>query len=186
MDKKAIVKIYFDFRRLCAIMIKNDFPAESAEYRMKSFVIEKNDADQRLDKFITKTVPALPKNLLYKYIRLKRIKLNGKRAEISSRLKVGDRVDMYINDEFFEAAKPHYEFLKAGKQLDIVFEDENLLILEKRVGLLCHPDKSEYTDKKATTTLTRKAPLHPPSPTASTATPAVWCCARKRRKHCEF
>ena len=113
---------------------------------MKRFEISKNDADQRLDKFITKSVPALPVNLMYKYIRLKRIKINGKRAQISTRLHCGDVVEMYINDEFFETAAPDYEFLKAGKQLDIVYEDENLLILEKRVGLLCHPDKSEYTD----------------------------------------
>ena len=113
---------------------------------MKSFIIQQNDANQRMDKFITKTVPSLPKNLMYKYIRLKRIKLNGKRAEISTRLSVGDKVDMYINDEFFESAKKDFEFMKAGKQLDIVAEDENILILEKRVGLLCHPDKSEYND----------------------------------------
>ena len=113
---------------------------------MKRFEISKNDADQRLDKFITKSVPALPANLMYKYIRLKRIKVNGKRAQISTRLHCGDTVEMYINDEFFESAAPDYEFLKAGKKLDIVYEDENLLILEKRVGLLCHPDNKEYTD----------------------------------------
>ncbi|MBR2590230.1 MAG: RluA family pseudouridine synthase [Clostridia bacterium] len=113
---------------------------------MKEFVIQKNDADQRLDKFITKTACALPKNLMYKYIRLKRIKINGKRAEISTRLHEGDTVQMYINDEFFERAKQNYEFLKAGKQVDIIYEDENILILEKRVGLLCHPDKNEYND----------------------------------------
>lgn len=113
---------------------------------MKRFEITKNDANQRLDKFITKTATALPKNLMYKYIRLKRIKLNGKRAEISTRLQSGDVVEMYISDEFFEHPKQNYEFLKAGKQLDIVFEDKNLLILEKRVGLLCHPDKNEYND----------------------------------------
>ena len=120
---------------------------------MKSFVIEKNDADQRLDKFISKTVKSLPKNLMYKYIRLKRIKVNGKRADISTKLQVGDRVDMYINDEFFEAPRQNYEFLKAGKQLDIVFEDDNILILEKRVGLLCHPDKQEYNDTLITRVL---------------------------------
>ena len=71
---------------------------------MKSFTINKNDADQRLDKFINKTVPLLPKTLMYKYIRIKRIKVNGKRAEISTRLSLGDIVDMYINDEIFEKA----------------------------------------------------------------------------------
>ena len=66
---------------------------------MKSFVVNKNDAAQRLDKFVMKAAPSLPKALMYKYIRIKRIKVNGKRAEISTRLNVGDTVDMYINDE---------------------------------------------------------------------------------------
>lgn len=113
---------------------------------MRSFTITKNDADQRLDKFISKSVPALPKSLMYKYIRLKRIKLNRKRAEISTRLKEGDVVDMYIADEFFKEAEYKYDFLKAGKELDIVYEDGNIIICNKKAGLLCHADKSEYND----------------------------------------
>ena len=46
---------------------------------MREFIINQNDAGQRVDKFLTKAVPKLPKNLLYKYLRLKRIKVNGKR-----------------------------------------------------------------------------------------------------------
>ena len=72
---------------------------------MKSFTIAKNDAGQRLDKFITKAVPLLPQGLMYKYIRTKRIKVNSKRSEISYKLVEGDTVDMYINDEFFAPAK---------------------------------------------------------------------------------
>lgn len=113
---------------------------------MRSFTITKNDADQRLDKFISKSVPALPKSLMYKYIRLKRIKVNRKRAEISTRLNEGDIVDMYIGDEFFKEAEYKYDFLKAGKELDIVYEDENIIICNKKAGLLCHADKNEYND----------------------------------------
>lgn len=113
---------------------------------MKSFTINKNDADQRLDKFITKSVPLLPKTLLYKYIRIKRIKVNGKRAEISTRLQEGDIVDMYINDEFFEAAPQKYDFFKASKNINIVYEDENIILCDKKAGVLCHPDDKEYTD----------------------------------------
>ena len=113
---------------------------------MKSFTIKQNDASQRLDKFITKAVPLLPQALMYKYIRLKRIKVNGKRAEISTRLKVGDLVEMYINDEFFEAAPEKYDFLRASTKLDIIYEDENIILLDKKVGLLSHPDEGEYVD----------------------------------------
>lgn len=113
---------------------------------MRNFIIGKNDAGQRLDKFITKTLPSLPKALMYKYLRLKRIKLNGKKADIAVRLKEGDSVDMYINDEFFVEKEEKYSFLGAGKNLDIIYEDENIMLLDKKVGLLSHPDEGEYVD----------------------------------------
>lgn len=113
---------------------------------MKSFIINENDANQRLDKFITKTAPLLPKNLLYKYIRLKRIKLNRKKAQISTRLNVGDVVDMYINDEFFEKKESVYDFMYASKKLNIIYEDENILLIDKPEGLIVHPDNNEFRD----------------------------------------
>ncbi len=113
---------------------------------MKSLIISKNDSGQRLDKFITKSVPLLPNALMYKYIRLKRIKVNTRRAEISTRLCEGDVVDMYINDEFFEKRRDNYDFMTASKNLDIVYEDENIMLLDKKVGLLSHPDEGEYND----------------------------------------
>ena len=113
---------------------------------MKSFVINSNDANQRLDKFITKSAPLLPKNLLYKYIRLKRIKVNKKRAEISTRLNVGDVVEMYINDEFFEKKENVYDFMYASKKLNIVYEDENIILIDKPEGLIVHPDNQEFRD----------------------------------------
>ena len=113
---------------------------------MKEFTITKNDASLRLDKFITKNCPTLPSSLMFKYIRTKRIKVNGKRAEISTRLNEGDQVEAYINDEFFTEIKPTYDFLSAPSKLDIVYEDENILLADKKQGLLVHPDKNEYTN----------------------------------------
>ena len=113
---------------------------------MKEFIITKNDATLRLDKFITKSCPTLPSSLMFKYIRTKRIKVNGKRAEISTRLNVGDTVSAYINDEFFVSVKPTYDFLPAPAKFDIVYEDENILLADKKQGLLVHPDKNEYTN----------------------------------------
>ncbi len=113
---------------------------------MKTFTISKNDAGQRLDKFISKAVPALPKSLMYKYIRTKRIKVNSKRSEISTKLCENDIVDMYINDEFFAPSDERYDFLSASKSIDIVYEDENIILLNKKVGLLSHPDETEYND----------------------------------------
>lgn len=113
---------------------------------MKTFLISKNDAGQRLDKFISKAVPSLPKSLMYKYIRTKRIKVNSKKGDISTKLEQGDKIDMYINDEFFAPANEHYDFLSASAKLDIVYEDENIMLLNKKVGLLSHPDEREYND----------------------------------------
>ena len=108
---------------------------------MRSFTIRENDAGQRMDKFITKAVPLLPKNLMYKYLRLKRIKLNGKRCEISTRLTAGDVVEMYIGDEFFDTA-PEESFRFAGPMVPIVYEDEHLLV-NKPAGLVVHEDESQ-------------------------------------------
>lgn len=113
---------------------------------MKEFIITKNDVSLRLDKFITKNCPTLPSSLMFKYIRTKRIKINGKKGEISTRLKEGDVVSAYINDEFFVEVKPTYDFLSSPSKLDIVYEDENIILVDKKQGLLVHPDKNEYRD----------------------------------------
>lgn len=113
---------------------------------MKSFFITEREAGMRLDKYIAKVAPALPKSLLYKNIRTKNIKLNRKRAEISARLCAGDTLDLYIADEFFAKAPVHYDFLSAGKLNHIVYEDENIMLVDKKQGLIVHPDKNEYRD----------------------------------------
>lgn len=113
---------------------------------MKSFVISKDDKDKRLDRFMQKVCPALPDTLLYKYIRLKRIKVNGSRAKGETRLKEGDKIDAYINDEFFASTKPKYDFLSASDKLTIVYEDKNIIIADKPQGLLSHPDGKEFCD----------------------------------------
>lgn len=119
---------------------------KQGDENMKTCIITKNDADQRLDKFLTKSFPALPKSLMYKYIRTKDIKINRKRAEISTRLKEGDVIDLYIKDEFFIQKPKKYDFLSASKHLDIIYEDENIMLLDKKVGILCHPDDHEFID----------------------------------------
>ena len=106
---------------------------------MKELIIGKNDAGQRLDRFVGKSVPLLPESLLQKYIRLKRIKLNGKGAKRDVRLSDGDCIQLYINDEFFEKPKEENSYLKVGKpRVSIVYEDENILLADKQPGVLCH------------------------------------------------
>ena len=106
---------------------------------MKELSVGQNDAGQRLDRFVGKAVPLLPDSLLQKYIRLKRIKRNGKGAKRDDRLAVGDVLQLYINDEFFEKPREENSYLKVGTpRLNIVYEDENILLLDKKPGVLCH------------------------------------------------
>ena len=106
---------------------------------MKEILIKQNDKGQRLDRFIGKSVPLLPESLLQKYIRLKRIKVNSKGSKRDYRLCEGDVIQLYINDEFFEKPKEENSYLKVGKpKLDIVYEDENILLADKKPGVLCH------------------------------------------------
>lgn len=113
---------------------------------MKEFTIGPNDSGQRLDRFLSKAVPLLPASLAQKYIRIKRIKLNGARAERDSRLNTGDVLQLYINDEFFDTPKQENAYLTvATPKLNIVYEDENILLADKRPGLAVHPhDGAEY------------------------------------------
>ena len=103
---------------------------------MKEFTIGKNDAGQRLDRWLAKTLPLLPAPLAQKYIRLKRVKVNGKGSQRDVRLQLGDILQLYINDEFFEQPREENAFLSVFKpHLDIIYEDENLMLLNKRPGL---------------------------------------------------
>ena len=107
---------------------------------MKEFTISTNDAGQRLDRFLAKAVPLLPASLAQKYIRIKRIKLNGGRADRDTRLKTGDVLQLYINDEFFDKPREDNAYLTvANPKLDIVYEDEHILLVDKRPGLPVHP-----------------------------------------------
>ena len=113
---------------------------------MKEFTIGANDAQQRLDRFLAKAVPLLPASLAQKYIRIKRIKLNGGRAERDTRLQEGDVLQLYINDEFFDTPREDNAYLTVSTpKLNIVYEDENILLVDKRPGLAVHPhDGAEY------------------------------------------
>ena len=113
---------------------------------MKEFIIRENDAGQRLDRFLAKAVPLLPASLAQKYIRIKRIKIDGKRAERDTRLQAGAVLQLYINDEFFDTPREDNAYLTvAAPKLNIVYEDDQILLVDKRPGLAVHPhDGAEY------------------------------------------
>ena len=108
---------------------------------MKEFQIKKNDAGQRLDKFLTKAVKGLPISLMYKYIRTKKIKVNRARTEQKYVLQEGDIVQLFIKDEFFDSPEKDNTALSSiTPKLTIVYEDENIILCNKRPGVLVHED----------------------------------------------
>ena len=139
---------------------------------MRELTIGKNDAGQRLDRFVAKSLPLLPPTLLQKYIRLKRIKVNGRGAKRDTRLESGDILQLYINDEFFD--KP---------------SEENIFLTVFR------PMRRRRSTPSSTTfrpTCTRKksgipngrTPLRPPCATGSTGTPAALSLPPRTRRPC--
>ncbi len=112
----------------------------------KILIIKTNDSGQRLDKFMTKNFPNLPQSILYKAIRTKDIKINKQRCEAAQKLSVGDELSMFLHDDFLQQKPKEYDFLKAPKDLDIIYEDENVMLLDKKVGLLVHQDETYHFD----------------------------------------
>ena len=107
---------------------------------MKELTIGANDAGQRLDRFLAKAVPLLPASLAQKYIRIKRIKCNGARAQRDTRLQNGDVLQLYINDEFFDKPREDNAYLTvASPKLNIVYEDDQILLVDKRPAWRCTP-----------------------------------------------
>ena len=109
---------------------------------MKKIIINRNDSGKRLDKFILKSFPNIPESLVQKYIRKKRIKLNSKKVQPSYKISESDVLELYINDEFFVPSEYSNLFKKAPCRVDVVYEDENIIIVNKKPGLIVHPDKN--------------------------------------------
>ena len=108
---------------------------------MRILTVKKNDAGQRLDKFLSKAVKGLPMSLMYKFIRTKKIKVNRKRTEQNYMLREGDEIQLFIKDEFFDSPEKDTSALYAVvPKLSIVYEDDNILLLNKRPGVLVHED----------------------------------------------
>ena len=111
---------------------------------MKSFTAGPNENGVRLSRFVEGVTKDMPRSMMYKAFRNKRIKVNGKRAEPDTRLSAGDLIELYINDEFFPVGKPTAKTAKPRRQppVTVVYEDENFAVLYKPAHLLCHSDRT--------------------------------------------
>lgn len=114
---------------------------------MREFQITEKDDGRKIEKWLLSQVPGLTMGLVRKYLRRKRIKINGKAARDEAHLATGDMLELYLNDELFEQ-RPRENKLLAGfrHHIDVAYEDENILIVDKRPGLRVHPDAEEKVD----------------------------------------
>lgn len=114
---------------------------------MKEYRITSNDSGQRLNKFLAKAVPLLSGGQMHKYLRLKRIKVNGKRADAAYKLCEGDAVQLYLNDEYFDAPREEEAFRRITEpRVRIVYEDDNILLADKAPGMVVHTDEHGDTN----------------------------------------
>lgn len=109
---------------------------------MREVTVSENDAGQRLDRFLTKFMPNLPPAMMYKGIRKNCVKVNGRHIKDgASKLKRGDVLSLYFKDEFFER-NADTAFMSITPELNIVYEDENIILADKRPGMVVHEDES--------------------------------------------
>ena len=114
---------------------------------MREYYITKNDSGLRLNKFLEKAVPLLSGGMMHKYLRLKRIKVNNKRTEAAYKLAEGDSVQLYLNDEYFDAPKEEEAFRRIkSPRVRVVYEDEHILLADKAPGMVVHADEHGDTD----------------------------------------
>ena len=128
--------------------------------KIRTIQVNKNDADKRIDKFLTKVLNNMPQSLMYKYLRTKKIKLNGKKATPDTKLCENDVITLYISDEFFFDAKDEadkYKYLQYPSntlnQNEIVYEDDNIILVDKPQGEIVHsslPEDLEYSSAQST------------------------------------
>ena len=122
---------------------------------MREYYITKNDSGQRLNKFLEKAVPLLSGGMMHKYLRLKRIKVNNKRTEAAYKLAEGDSVQLYLNDEYFDAPKEEEAFRRIKTpRVRVVYEDEHILLADKAPGMVL------FTQMRATATQIRSSRTH--------------------------
>jgi len=108
---------------------------------LKEIKITKNEENQRLDKFLLKYMNQASKTFVYKMLRKKRIKYNGKKAEGSELLVDGDTLQLYLAEETLDSFMEEKTIVVAKRHFGIAYEDEDILVVMKPAGLLTHSEK---------------------------------------------
>ena len=111
---------------------------------MKTIEIDKTWDGRRLTRFLQKTLPAAASGQIHRLLRLGRVRVDGRRAREDDVLSAGMQVEIYAEDALFEAPEREDPFYaRIRPKLTILHEDEHFLLLDKRAGLICHPDEGE-------------------------------------------
>lgn len=113
---------------------------------MKNIIIGENDVGRRIDNFLLMYFRKIPRSLMYKLIRKKKIKVNNKKIKENQRLYLGDSVTLYLSSELLDNVTSNSDFMRVSSNLDILYEDENILIINKKIGTVCQPDRDNLVD----------------------------------------
>ena len=108
---------------------------------MRSFTIRENDAGQRMDKYLFKVLDRAPRSFVYKMLRKKNITRNGKKADGAELLATGDQIRFFLADDTIEKFREEVPEIRAGGMLDIIYEDADILVINKPVGMLSQKAK---------------------------------------------
>lgn len=114
---------------------------------MKEITIDKNESNQRIDRFLKKYFSNANMSFIYKMLRKKRIKLNNKKANPEEIINDGDKIQLYISDETMEKFIKDKKEITGDGDLNIVYEDENIVIINKPKGVLSHATDGNYKEK---------------------------------------
>lgn len=112
---------------------------------MREIVIEKNEAGQRLDKFLAKYMNEAAKSFFYKMMRKKNITLNGKKCEGNEKLAEGDVVKLFLAEDTIEKFSSVQVQEVKKVDLDILYEDDEIILVNKPAGMLSQ--KAKETDE---------------------------------------
>ncbi len=116
---------------------------------MREIIISGNENNQRIDRFLRKYLSEASMGFIYKMLRKKRIKLNGKKSKADNIIKTGDKIQFYISDETINKFKGKININKVNVNLDVIYEDENIILINKRRGTLSHPSSHKNNNDVA-------------------------------------
>lgn len=120
------------------------YQKRKGDISLKEVIIDKNDSGQRLDRFLKKYLKDAPLSFIYKMLRKKNIKINNKKGKPDMIISEGDVIQLFLSDETIEKFRGTQRVNNSKFSLNIIYEDENIILINKPVGFLSHSANKEY------------------------------------------